>query len=532
MNTQESPLRGGLQPPLALGARRRRALGLPVAQPAAPPRRPAEAALFDGARLALDGHTALEERTRTFEGILLRGELPSDVTLPEDDAAGAIALVAVAAVRRALYAAHLFLVTRPYCMLAGICTCAIAPGARSRPPRRSTRWRPSTCITTRADWTGASASSECERTCGGPSALPATGREALHHRRRGRNGRSVLVARTAAQRTTVPAAARGRRPRAGPRTCKTRRGRVEASVGAALAWAAAHPAAPPVHIDLGRAPAGLRRPSASRTPSRNSGSQARAFTARERAGPRAPLLRRRQGARRRDAALLRRRDGRPLQPALRVQLPARRQGARGYLAGCRGVARRAARKRARCARAGRVELQRRQLRAFAKDPALGGLWLPDVIQNKVDVYRRGEQEWRGRRARRRQRARHRRVAYSLAADTRLRARADPLLRQLAARRGVDVPTLILRWHVDAGHCGDPAARATRAVGESGRALPRARAAAPPSAPPSTPSRTSSPARATGRRRRLLPPCESGLGQCLIVPAVSLERGSFRNRGCE
>ena len=33
-----------------------------------------------------------------------------------------------------------------------------------------------------------------------------------------------------------------------------------------------------------------------------------------------------------------------------------------------------------------------ELRAFAEDPALGGLWLPDVLQNKVDVYRRGEQE--------------------------------------------------------------------------------------------------------------------------------------------
>ena len=33
-----------------------------------------------------------------------------------------------------------------------------------------------------------------------------------------------------------------------------------------------------------------------------------------------------------------------------------------------------------------------ELRAFAEDPALGGLWLPDALQNKVDVYRRGEQE--------------------------------------------------------------------------------------------------------------------------------------------
>ena len=72
--------------------------------PAAPPRRPAEAALFDGTRLALDGHTALEERVAEFEGIVLRGELPSDVTLPEDDAGAAAAV----AEQYALYAARLF----------------------------------------------------------------------------------------------------------------------------------------------------------------------------------------------------------------------------------------------------------------------------------------------------------------------------------------------------------------------------------------------------------------------------------------
>ena len=77
--------------------------------PAAPPRRPAEAALFDGARLALDGHTALEERVAEFEGIVLRGELPSDVTLPEDDAGAAAAV----AEQYALYAARLFRAVAP-----------------------------------------------------------------------------------------------------------------------------------------------------------------------------------------------------------------------------------------------------------------------------------------------------------------------------------------------------------------------------------------------------------------------------------
>jgi len=72
-------------------------------------RRPAEAALFDGARLALDGHTALEERVSEFEGIVLRGELPSDVTLPEDDAGAAAAV----AEQYALYAARLFRAVAP-----------------------------------------------------------------------------------------------------------------------------------------------------------------------------------------------------------------------------------------------------------------------------------------------------------------------------------------------------------------------------------------------------------------------------------
>ena len=54
------------------------------------------------------------------------------------------------------------------------------------------------------------------------------------------------------------------------------------------------------------------------------------------------------------------------------------------------------------------------------------------------------------------------------------ARADPLLRQLAARRGVDVPTLILQWHVDAGHAAIPRSRDAAHVAANLDALARSR----------------------------------------------------------
>ena len=73
--------------------------------------------------------------------------------------------------------------------------------------------------------------------------------------------------------------------------------------------------------------------------------------------------------------------------------------------------------------------------------ALGGLWLPDALQNKVDVYRRGEQEPGEDDVL----AAAKELDIAVVAYSSLSgwprgvgARADPLLRQLAARRGVDV----------------------------------------------------------------------------------------------
>jgi 2,5-diketo-D-gluconate reductase A len=118
-----------------------------------------------------------------------------------------------------------------------------------------------------------------------------------------------------------------------------------------------------------------------------------------------------------------------------------------------------------------------ELRAFAEDPALGGIWVPDALQNKVDVYRRGEQEPGEDDVL----AAAKELDIAVVAYSSLSgwprgvgARADPLLRQLAARRGVDVPTLILRWHVDAGHAAIPRSRDAGHVAENLDALSRAR----------------------------------------------------------
>ena len=302
-----------------------------------------------------------------------------------------------------------------------------------------------------------------------------------------------------AQRTTVPLPRAGvELPVLGLGTCWLDEHESEASVGAALAWAAAHPAAPPVHVDSAEAyrnEAAVGRALAQFGPGR-------AFLA-SKLSDRAHLSY--DGAKARVAETLRffgveTVDLYSLHSAFNFLNDAK---ARADLAGAWRAL---------------VELQKKgtlralgvsnfnavELRAFAEDPALGGLWLPDVIQNKVDVYRRGEQE-PGKDdvlaaakeldiAVRRLRAPER-----LAAG--VGARADPLLRQLAARRGVDVPTLILRWHVDAGHAAIRG-RATRATSPRTRTRSPARASrGARRARRHRPSRTSSPARATGRRRR-------------------------------
>ena len=151
----------------------------------------------------------------------------------------------------------------------------------------------------------------------------------------------------------------------------------------------------------------------------------------------------------------------------------------------------------------------------AEDPALGGLWVPDVLQNKVDVYRRGEQEPGDDDVLAAAKELDVAVVAYERAERRPRgvgARADPLLRQLAARRGVDVPTLILRWHADAGHAAIPRSRDAATSPRTPDALSRARA---PLAPAERAAIDAIPHLVAGPRNRPAtaddPESEAGLG---------------------
>ena len=245
-----------------------------------------------------------------------------------------------------------------------------------------------------------------------------------------------------AQRTTVPLPRAGvELPVLGLGTCWLDEDESEASVGAALAWAAAHPAAPPVHIDSAEAyrnEAAVGRALAQFGPGR-------AFLA-SKLSDRAHLSY--DGAKARVAETLRffgveTVDLYSLHSAFNFLHDAK---ARADLAGAWRAL---------------VELQKKgtlralgvsnfnavELRAFAEDPALGGLWLPDALQTKVDVYRRGEQEPGEDDVL----AAAKELDIAVVAYSSLSgwprgvgARADPLLRQLAARRGVGLATRIRR----------------------------------------------------------------------------------------
>lgn len=96
-----------------------------------------------------------------------------------------------------------------------------------------------------------------------------------------------------------------------------------------------------------------------------------------------------------------------------------------------------------------------ELRDFAADPKLGGLHMPDVLQNKFDPYRPGEQV-----------SLHndgsplaaiadldvRLVAYSTLSGWPfgLGALVDPIVAQLAERRGWTPAQFLLRWALDSG----------------------------------------------------------------------------------
>ncbi|KAK7239960.1 alcohol dehydrogenase [Aureococcus anophagefferens] len=101
----------------------------------------------------------------------------------------------------------------------------------------------------------------------------------------------------------------------------------------------------------------------------------------------------------------------------------------------------------------------RDLRQFANDADLGGLRMPDVVQNKFDPYRRGDQS-----------PAERDDVVGLCATLGVAvvaysqlsgwpfgvgALADPLLAQIAAANGASVASVVSKWVLDAGHAAIP-----------------------------------------------------------------------------
>ena len=101
----------------------------------------------------------------------------------------------------------------------------------------------------------------------------------------------------------------------------------------------------------------------------------------------------------------------------------------------------------------------RDLRQFASDADLGGLRMPDVVQNKFDPYRRGDQS-----------PAERDDVVGLCATLGVTvvaysqlsgwpfgvgALADPLLAQIAAANGASVASVVAKWVLDSGHAAIP-----------------------------------------------------------------------------
>lgn len=111
-----------------------------------------------------------------------------------------------------------------------------------------------------------------------------------------------------------------------------------------------------------------------------------------------------------------------------------------------------------------------EMRDFASDPGLGGLKMPDVLQNKFDPYRPGEQvttspgdplvplnEY-GMTL----------VAYSTLSGwpRGLGGLDDPIVAQLANRRGWSPASLLLRWALDSGHAVIPRSKTPKRIVEN------------------------------------------------------------------
>ena len=349
----------------------RRAIGLPDALPVAPPRRPAEAALFDGTRIALDGRAALEERVAEFEGIVLRGELPADVVLPSDSDAQAVSAVAE---QYALYAARLLRAIAPpddaNARRAAEDAEANAIGALDghRDPRRldwALRELPHIAINLRRAIAALPPSWEGKLVI--EAAKPETG--------------SSWWRKAAPKRATVPLPRAGTKlPALGLGTCWLNEHETEASVSVALAWAAAHPAAPPVHIDSAEA---YRNEAAVGRAITAAGGPGRAFLA-SKLSDRAKLSY--AGAKARVAETLtlfgvETLDLYSLHSAFNFLHDA---AARADLAGAwRALVE--LQKDGTLRALGVSNFNAQELQAFAADPALGGIWFPDCLQNKVDA---------------------------------------------------------------------------------------------------------------------------------------------------
>ena len=104
----------------------------------------------------------------------------------------------------------------------------------------------------------------------------------------------------------------------------------------------------------------------------------------------------------------------------------------------------------------------RDLRQFANDADLGGLRMPDVVQNKFDPYRRGDQSPQSPAERDDVVGLCATLGVTVVAYSQLSgwpfgvgALADPLLAQIAAANGASVASVVAKWVLDSGHAAIP-----------------------------------------------------------------------------
>ena len=247
-------------------------------------------------------HRARRAR-RGVRGHRVAGRTSGDVTLPEDDA-GAAAAVAGSSTPS----------TRPACSGPSRLPTTPTLGLAAATEEHTLAALDVHHDPRRLDWSlrGSPHREELAGRHLGPAGQLG-GQDRRRSRRRGGHGRKVLVARAEGATHYHTTAARGvRAPGAGPRHVLARRARVRGERGRGAGLGRGPPGGAAGARRLGRGLPQRGRPSAAPSPPPiRSGPRLPRLEA---LGPRAPLLRRREGARRRDAALIWRRGGRPLQP--------------------------------------------------------------------------------------------------------------------------------------------------------------------------------------------------------------------------